>query len=115
MAGNWRAEIIGGCWNNDTQATDAALDPDVTVTFLDANSVALTVVNVILGSGNSGQSYLLIATDVSNAIEIKITNWQGGLTNQMFSFAKVGDYMAIEWNGREWVLLEKTVGVVNTT
>ena len=114
MARNWRAEIIAGLADYDIQATDAALDADKTLSFLDSSAAALTPASTLLGAGNSGQVMILIASDTTLGIEIKITNYEG-LSNQNFTFASVNDYMCIKWQGVYWELLEKTVGVTNST
>lgn len=114
MARDWKSEILQGLSDYDVQNTDAALDADVTLTYLDSNSVALTASNAILGDGNAGQKYLLMCSDATNNIEIKITHHEDG-DNQEFTFAAKGDYMALEWNGRHWALLEKSSGVSNST
>ena len=116
-SGNWRSKLIAGIHDYDLKSStgaDEALLTDVSATFLSSDTEAITSTNTTLGSGVSGQVAYFGCIEHTAAVAIKVISHADG-ANQIFTFAAVGDYLVLEFNGQKWETLEKTAGVTQSS
>jgi hypothetical protein len=112
MSRGWKEVIIGGAHDYQVKTADSAIPLDFTMTYLSGASNALTAAATTLAIGQAGEYIYIGCSNHAAAIAITVTNCIE--TNNIFTFAAVGDYIILYCNGQKWELVFKTDGVTQS-